>query len=243
VHIDIRTLHARFLDAQRGKRSRHSVSDRTRPSLSQYDYLSLRALSEDIRILVGEIPVPMPGARALDLGSDKCPFRSIVAGRGFGVVTMDISLDSGADYEGRAEHTNLPDESFDLVLCTQVLEHCSNPWKAISEIRRILTPGGHAILSAPHVWFYHPHPADHWRFTQEGIVRLCQDGGLTPVTLLAQGGTVLNAFQIVNFLAYGILGRLGAPFYAVINLLGMAGDRLFPNDLFCGNFACLARRA
>lgn len=64
-----------------------------------------------------------------------------------------------------------------------------------------------------------------------------------PVTLLAQGGSLLNALQIANFLAYGVLGRRGAPLYAAMNLLGSTGDRLLRNDLFCGNFACLARRA
>ena len=80
-------------------------------------------------------------------------------------------------------------------------------------------------------------------FTQEGIAHLCEESGLTPVTLLAQGGSILTLCQVLNFLAYGVFGRGGAPLYATLNVAAAVGDRLVPNELFCHNFACLARRA
>jgi SAM-dependent methyltransferase len=231
-----------FLAAQAGKVSRHSVSDRVEPSLWQYDYLTLSRLSADVRALLREVPRPMAGARALDLGADKSPYRDALVSQGYELRTLDITRDGGADYAGTAESTGLPDASFDLVLCTQVIEHCMNPWAAVREIHRILKPGGHLVVSAPHVWFYHPHPTDHWRFTQEGMAHLCQEAGLIPVSLLAQGGSVLTLCQVLNFLAYGVLGQAGAPLYAALNAVAAVGDRLAPNQLFCHNFACLARR-
>jgi SAM-dependent methyltransferase len=243
VRIDLERMRAGFLAVQAGKESRHAVADRVEPSRWQYDYVTLSRLSADVRALLREVPTPAAGARALDLGSDKSPYRDLLTSRGFEVRTLDITLDGGADYAGTAEATGLPDASFDLVLCTQVIEHCMNPWAAVREIRRILKPGGHLVVSAPHVWFFHPHPTDHWRFTQEGMAHLCREASLEPVSLLAQGGTVLTVCQILNFVAYGVLGRAGAPLYGVLNVLGEVGDRLAPNDLFCLNFACLARRA
>lgn len=231
-----------FLAAQTGKASRHAVSDRVHPQIWQYDYLTLSRLSADVRSLVCEVPPPRHGARALDLGADKSPYRDLLASRGYEVRTLDITLDGGADYAGTAESTGLPDASFDLVLCTQVIEHCMNPWAAVREIHRILRPGGHLVVSAPHVWFFHPHPTDHWRFTQEGMAHLCREASLEPVSLLAQGGSVLTLCQVLNFLAYGVLGTAGAPLYAALNLAATVADRLAPNELFCHNFACLARR-
>ncbi len=231
-----------FLAAQTGKRSRHAVVDRITPSRFQYDYLSLSRLSHDVHALINEVPAPPAGARALDLGADKSPYRDALQRRGFEVCTLDITRDGGADYAGTAEATGLPDASFDLVLCTQVIEHCMNPWVAVREVHRILRPGGHLIVSAPHVWFFHPHPTDHWRFTQEGMAHLLEEARLTPVTLLAQGGSILTLCQVLNFLAYGVLGRAGAPLYALSNVAGSVADRLAPNELFCHNFACLARR-
>jgi hypothetical protein len=74
------------------------------------------------------------------------------------------------------------------------------------------------------------------------MAHLCREAGLEPVVLLAQGGSVLTLCQVVNFLAYGVLGKLGAPLYAALNLAAAVGDRLVPDQLFCHNFACLARR-
>lgn len=243
VRIDLDRLHADFRQAQAGKASRHAVADRVHPSLFQYDYLTLSLLSADIHRLIEELPAASAGARALDLGCDKSPYRDLLQCCGYEVKTLDLTRESGADYAGTAEATGLPDGSFDLVICTQVLEHCMNPWQAAREIQRILRPGGHLIASAPHVWFYHPHPTDHWRFTQEGMAHLCREAGLAPVTLLAQGGSVTTLMQVLNFLAYGVLGRLGAPLYAVLNLLAPLGDRIVRSQLFSHNFACLARRA
>jgi len=242
MQLSIPGLKRRFEAVQAGKQSRHQPPDRIDPSIFQYDYLTLRALSDDIQRLISELPLATPGAVALDLGSDKCPYRSLLESRGYAVKTLDLTLDNGADYAGTAEETGLPNASFDVVLCTQVIEHCMNPWRALAEASRILKPNGSLIVSAPHVWFYHPHPTDHWRFTQEGMLRLCRDVGLEPTILLAQGGSILTLFQVLNFLAYGVLGRAGAPLYALGNVLGGAADRLVPNELFCINFACLARR-
>ena len=242
MRLSIPALKQRFEAAQAGKQSRHLPEDRINPSVFQYDYLTLRRLSDDVQRLIAELPPARPGARALDLGSDKCPYRALLESRGYTVRTLDLTLDNGADYAGSAEETGLPSESFDVVLCTQVIEHCMNPWRALAEARRILKPAGALIVSAPHVWFYHPHPTDHWRFTQEGMVRLCRDVGLEPTVLLAQGGSILTLFQVMNFLAYGILGRIGAPLYAISNVLASAADSVAPNELFCHNFACLAHR-
>jgi SAM-dependent methyltransferase len=242
VRIDIAGLQDGFRAVQAGKTSRHAVADRVRPSRLQYDYLTLSRLGADVRRLVAELPAPPAGARALDLGSNRSPYRDELVARGFHVETLDITRESGADHAGTIEATGLPDASFDLVLCTQVIEHCLNPWQGVREVRRILKPGGYFLVSAPHVWFYHPHPTDHWRFTQEGMVHLVREAGMEPVTLLAQGGSVLTMVQVVNFLAYGVLGKAGAPLYAALNVAASLGDRLVKNDLFCCNFACLARR-
>jgi len=240
MEIGLTKMDDAFRAAQAGKKSAHSPAARLTPSIFQYDYLALRSLSADVQRLISEIPQGM--LRALDLGADKSPYRPALESRGLRVETLDVTLDSGADHQGTVESTGLPDASFDVVLCTQVLEHCDDPFQGIREIRRILVPGGRAILSVPHVWFFHPHPKDHWRFTQQGLFRLCRMGGLEPRLMLSQGGSLLAAAQVMNFLAYGVLGRAGAPLYAAVNWVGGIADRAAPNVLFCHNFACLAEK-
>ena len=42
-----------------------------------------------------------------------------------------------------------PNASFDHVFCIEVLEHVPNPWGALTEIHRVLRPGGVLALSVP----------------------------------------------------------------------------------------------
>ncbi len=50
--------------------------------------------------------------------------------------------------------TNLPfcNDSFDIVICSEVLEHISNDKKAMSELVRILKPGKILAVSVPRFW-------------------------------------------------------------------------------------------
>lgn len=59
--------------------------------------------------------------------------------------------------------------SFDVVVCTEVLEHTLDPFAAVAEIGRILTPGGTALVSTPFNFRIHGPLPDCWRFTEHGL--------------------------------------------------------------------------
>jgi len=44
-----------------------------------------------------------------------------------------------------------PDGFFDLVIFTEIIEHLTNPFFALSEIRRVLKPGGWLLITTPNV--------------------------------------------------------------------------------------------
>ena len=244
MEIDLAAIGANYHELSPGRQSRHAATDRLEPSLFQYDYLALSTLSADIRRLLLDVPPSTRhrGGVALDIGCGNSPYRAPVESRGFRLKTLDISDESAPDFVGTIEDTGLPDAFADLVLCTQVLEHSLDPERGLQDIHRILRPGGHLILTVPHIWFYHPHPTDNWRFTQEGLIRLTERANFVPLRLLSQGGSALSFFQIGNFLLYGAIGKIGAPAYLVGNVVGKLADRVVRNDLFCLNFALLARK-
>lgn len=242
MRIDHADPRRTFVAAHTGRESRHAAADRVAPSRWQYDYPVLRSLRDDVEGLLGLVRATGAAAMALDVGSLRSPYEAILTSRGYAVTTLDLTTEFGADYAGTAEATGRPDASVDLVLCTQVLEHVRTPWVAMREFHRILKPGGHVLITIPHIWFYHPHPGDYWRVTQEGIVALAIDAGFSVREARTQGGALLALGQIVNFLAYGVLGGAGAPLYGAVNVLAGAADRLVPNALFALNMACLAEK-
>lgn len=58
----------------------------------------------------------------------------------------------------------LPDESVDMVMSTQVIEHIEDHEKAAAELCRILKPGGHALITVPHP----PEPFPNTDHCREG---------------------------------------------------------------------------
>lgn len=67
------------------------------------------------------------------------------------------------------------DNKFDYVVADQVLEHVKKPWIAVEEVRRVLKPGGLAILTSALIFYVHGIPHDYWRFTPDGLKILCEN--------------------------------------------------------------------
>jgi len=88
------------------------------------------------------------------------------------IETLDIDPDSSADYIADICNKNdkiIEDCRFDIVICTEVLEHTLNPFKAVEEIYRILKPNGIVYLSTPFNFRIHGPLPDCWRFTEHGL--------------------------------------------------------------------------
>jgi SAM-dependent methyltransferase len=63
--------------------------------------------------------------------------------------TADIRRDRAHLQLDITHMPSLPDASFDAILCSHVLEHVADDRAAMSELHRILTPGGWAIVMVP----------------------------------------------------------------------------------------------
>jgi SAM-dependent methyltransferase len=91
------------------------------------------------------------------------------------VVTVDAVAAPGVDVVGDIHGLPFADGSFDAVFCTGTLEHITDPFRAIQELRRVLRPGGILYVDVPFMQGYHADPTDYWRFTLDGLRLLCRD--------------------------------------------------------------------
>ena len=99
-----------------------------------------------------------------------------------------------------ADATRLPlrASAFDTVVCLEVLEYVWTPALALTEIRRLLKPGGTLVLSTP---FFHrvDAPDDYWRFTEPALRRLLNEAGFDVIRCIAQGGALAAATGILRY--------------------------------------------
>jgi SAM-dependent methyltransferase len=90
-------------------------------------------------------------------------------------IGCDLRPGPGVDRILDLHHLQLPDSSAQTALCLDTFEHVEYPRKAISELHRILSPGGVLILTSVLRFEIHPHPHDYWRFTPEGFASLLKN--------------------------------------------------------------------
>lgn len=87
--------------------------------------------------------------------------------------TIDHSIDiKMPDVWGDARRLPFKENSFDALICIQVLEHVPETTEIIQEFNRVLMPDGKLILSVPHSYRIHESPYDFWRFTKYGLMYL-----------------------------------------------------------------------
>ena len=103
--------------------------------------------------------------RTLDIGAQNGPYAKWFPNR----VAMDIRRGTGVHLLSDAHSLALKDDAFDVVLCTEVLEHLREPQRAIDEMYRVLKPGGTLLLTTRFLFPIHDAPDDYYRFTKYGL--------------------------------------------------------------------------
>ncbi len=127
------------------------------------------------------------GRRVLDAGCGGQPLRGALEARGYSYTGLDIVAQPGVTLEFElALDAPWPDQVFasgvyDLVLCTEVLEHVHGWSVAWRNLARALKPGGTLIVSCPFFYPLHEVPHDHWRPTEFAIRAAAAEAGLEVV--------------------------------------------------------------
>lgn len=91
--------------------------------------------------------------KILDLGCGEGVLVEKFKSNGFDIIGVDINYEAELVFKRSITNTGFADNSFDLVLCLDVLEHLDfeEQGRAISEIRRIIKPGGIMALTLPNL--------------------------------------------------------------------------------------------
>jgi SAM-dependent methyltransferase len=109
------------------------------------------------RMYRDEVLTRVNGMRGRDILEVGCGEGMMFDGTGTHPVQMDVSITRVRRASGKcrrllcADGYDLPfaRESFDIVLLVAVLEHTREPWRILAEARRVLKPGGRAVMVVP----------------------------------------------------------------------------------------------
>ena len=132
------------------------------------------------------------------------------------LVLTDVTLQGDAEIACDGHSLPFFDNSFDLIIADQVLEHVANPWKVASEITRCLKVGGIVYSGIPFFFHIHGEPFDFQRFTPAGHMQLYPDFqtvelslsggpiGTFALSLLGISESIFKGKWVLRFFSFGI---------------------------------------
>jgi SAM-dependent methyltransferase len=129
----------------------------------------------------------------LDLGCGKVPlyesYREFVTD----IVCVDwlntLHKNEYLDYElDLTKALPFPDDRFDTIILSDVLEHISTPEQLWKEMARILSVEGKLMMNVPFYYWLHEEPHDYYRYTEFALRRFVEASGLRLIQLDSIGG-------------------------------------------------------
>ncbi len=150
------------------------------------------------RTVLGAILAPylssIPDGNLLDLGSGPATNHDLIGPLGRPIFALDLSAEalnlskrSGYGTGVLADAVSIPfrDESFVMVIATDLLEHIEDDSAALAEISRTLKPDGLVLVVVPafqNLWGWQDEVSGHHRrYSPSEVRRLVEDGGLEVV--------------------------------------------------------------
>jgi SAM-dependent methyltransferase len=128
----------------------------------------------------------------LDVGAGSLAFKALLAARFDRYIACDLGYNPACPVDMVADARRMPLKAgcADWVFLSAVLEHCPNPADLLTELNRLLKPGGRLLLSAPHFHHLHGEPHDYYRFTRFGLNHLMGSAGFRVTSIVPVGGLI-----------------------------------------------------
>lgn len=190
------------------------VSPRLRPRPTQANFNLLRALTRQLGQAIDAHVRLGSDVEVLDVGCGSKPYAGLFDGRARRYLGVDLAPGPEVDVVGPAEALPFGDGSFDVVLCSQVLEHVERPGRVLAELHRVLRPGGIVLLSTHGVVRYHGtvdrRTDDFRRWTWSGLeLEFRQAARWEWIDVCPNGGTASALAFLIGRELEVVLGGVG----------------------------------
>jgi SAM-dependent methyltransferase len=133
-----------------------------------------------------------PGYLVLDAGAGECGHKEIFIGKKY--IAVDFAKgDKSYDYNnlnvvGNLHKLPFKDSVFSVSINIVVMEHLEEPKDALTELNRVIKPGGLLYIKVPFCWEEHQGPCDFFRFTSFGLRYLLEASKFEVVSMEPIGG-------------------------------------------------------
>ena len=166
----------------------------------------------------------------LDVGCGNKPYQQLFseATKYIGIDFQDFSVNKNMNFQkpdkyfpkSYTKNFKLPfkKNSFNNIVSFQVLEHHQAPEVFFSEIKRILKPGGKALITVPFIGGIHEEPYDFQRLTKYKLAHLCKDNKLSVIEI-SEVGSLFSAVYMLFVEYFSTIAAKSRQNYLLVSLL------------------------
>lgn len=135
------------------------------------------------------VPTLPAHSKILDLGGNKIKKRGFfnIEAYDFEVTYLNLSSAKKPHILGNAKNLPIENECFDVIICSELLEHVLDPPAVLTEIYRVLAKSGYLLITSPFIYRVHGDPSDYARYTDQYWSLMLSRLGFDPVILESQG--------------------------------------------------------
>ncbi|TVQ64918.1 MAG: class I SAM-dependent methyltransferase [Balneolaceae bacterium] len=189
-----------------------------------------------------------PGMNVLQIGSDGEVYEKLLekaAENHFTVTTCDIVEEKNPDILGDLCTLDLGEENYDVIVCSEVIEHLHSPHLAVDNMHRALKKGGKLIVTIPFMFPVHADPYDFVRYTKTGLKNLLKMFESVEVTERNSYFEAIDVLWVRTLYLKSdhsfILTRIIVPFvYYLKRPITLLLTKLFPSDAITTGYNVLA---
>lgn len=116
---------------------------------------------------------------------------------------LATNITADAEMQLDAKNMHLADNSIDALLCESMLEHVDDPERVVSEVHRVLRPGGKFLLLTPWMYPYHPAPDDYLRLSESALSRMLSGFEIVKRERLGNYWTAMSTFAQLKVHPWG----------------------------------------
>jgi len=212
-------------------------------------YFIRQSLYQNIKLMAPHI-----NGKLLDFGCGRKPYENLFdvceyigvdiekSGHNHNLSKVDVY------YDGK--HLPFPNETFDSLFCSEVLEHVFDPSDTLAEINRVLKNKAKVLITVPFSWNEHEVPYDYARYTSFGIAHLLEKHGFKILQVKKSGNFARVVWQLGTLYLFELFKKfnrtgylLSMIFIVPLNVLGLILLPLLPkNDSMFFNSIILAEK-
>jgi ubiquinone/menaquinone biosynthesis C-methylase UbiE len=141
----------------------------------------------------------LPCESVIEIGGGNALMRSVLkqACRATKYISSDISPTENTDVICDAQDMIFLDGEADLIAAFEVMEHIPDTNMFLSEVNRVLRPGGYIVISVPFLYGKHDFQ-DFYRWTSQGLERVINENGMNVLLMKNRGGVFLTIVSLLS---------------------------------------------